>query len=178
MKRAIAVALALGLAVPAARGQSVWDVLTGKKREQQTQPVQQPTPVNEIAAKQAVDVASVDMQAARLFVAGLYDLSTRAFDNRRAAALFTQAQEAVTQAELQLGDLLSQAQGSAAAQLGRARQTLVSVQGDLLSLAERSEGSSSDAGRLKSLCQSIDSATHDLESAAKAMHVDTRLNAP
>ena len=185
MKNAIAVALALGFAVPAVHAQSVWDVLTGKKRDPQTLPAQQPgggvvgqAQANGTAAKQSVDIASVDLQAARLFVAGLYDLSTRTFDKHRAVALLNQAQEAVTQAELQLGDLTSLAQGSAADPLGRARQTMVDVQGDLRGLTGAINSGSPDANRIKSLYQSIDSASHDLESAAQAMNVDTKLNTP
>ena len=159
-------------------------MLTGKKKEQQTQPAQQQpsggvagqaqqaqqrAQASGTAAKQVADVASVDIQAAKLFVAGLYDLSTRPFDKHRAVTLFNQAQEAVTQAELQLGDLIGLAQGNAADPLGRARQTLVSVQGDLRGLAGSINGGSSDANRLKSLYQSIDSASRDLDAVTAIM---------
>ncbi len=131
-------------------------------------------------AKQAVDVAGIDMQAAKLFVTGIYDLSTRPnqFDKHRAIVLFNQAQEAVTQAELQLADLSRVAQPAPNGALQNARNTMVSAQGELRALAGALNAGGTDPNRIKALYQSIDSATHDLDSAARAMRVDTRLNSP
>ena len=66
--------------------------------------------------------------------------------------------------------------------LGRARTTLAQMQGQLRSLSVplRTGGGQDQAGQsiLKGVYKSLDSALHDLESAAREMGVDPKLRTP
>jgi hypothetical protein len=138
-------------------------------------------------AKKDVDVAGIHLQVARLYVTGLYRLADKptAWDREHGVALFNQAQNAVTDAERQLAELQGAAQGSwanANEPLARARKTLAQVQGQLRSLSVplRTGGGQDQAGQsiVGQMYKSIGSAQQDLESAAKAMGVDTKLRTP
>lgn len=209
MKTLIAAVVALGLATPAFADGNVWDVLTGKKKNDPQTPAQtQPQPPagqprgnrdiftgrnlptgqgvasnNADLAKKDVDVGGINIQAAKLYVTGLYDLSSRAnmYDRGHGTDLFNKAQDAITDAEKELADLAPMAQGAwakAADPLARVRSTLVNAQGHLRALAGAINANGNDVNRIRDLYKELDGAERDLNDAAKAMNVDTRLNTP
>ena len=91
-------------------------------------------------AKKDVDVAGIHLQVARLYLAGLHGLAgaPSTWDREHGVALFTQAQNALTDADRQLAELQGLAQSNwpeARDPLSRARDRLVRVQGQLRSLS-------------------------------------------
>ena len=142
---------------------------------------------NAAMAKKDVDVAGIHLQVAKLYVTGLYDLAggPSTWDREHGVALFNQAQNALTDAERQLGELQGLARNGwpkALEPLGRARTTLAQMQSQLRSLSVplRTGGGQDQAGQsiLKGVYKSLDSALHDLESAAREMGVDPKLRTP
>ena len=138
-------------------------------------------------AKKDVDVAGIHLQIARLYLAGLYGLAgaPSTWDREHGVALFTQAQNALTDADRQLAELQGLAQGNwpeARDPLTRARNTLVRAQGQLRSLSVplRTGGGQDQAGQsvIGQIYKSLDSSRDELDSAAKAMGVDTKLRTP
>ncbi len=138
-------------------------------------------------AKKDVDVAGIHLQVAKLYLTGLYGLagSPSTWDREHGVALFTQAQNALTDAERQLAELQGLAQRTwpdADQPLSRARNTLVRVQAQLRSLSVplRTSGGQDQAGQsaIKQMSKSLDSSRDELDSAAKAMGVDTKLRTP
>jgi hypothetical protein len=128
-------------------------------------------------AKKDVDVAGIHLQVAKLYLTGLYGLAgaPSTWDREHGVALFNQAQNALTDADRQLAELQGLAQGNwpeACDPLTRARNTLVRAQGQLRSLSVplRTGGGQ--------LYKSLDSSRDELDSAAKAMGVDTKLRTP
>jgi hypothetical protein len=202
MKTFFALVMTLGLAAPAFADGNVWDVLQGKKPapasptpappQQQNHDVwpgqhapqaSAATNASKEIAKRSVDVAGVELQVAKLYVTGLYDLSSRQnlYDQRHATALFNRAQDALTGAELQLQELAPLASANypkAGEPLGRARSTLVSAQGELRTLAGAINRNGNDVERIKSVFHQLDTAEHALNDTAGAMSVDSKLNAP
>src|SRR5712691_3653056 len=65
-------------------------------------------------AKKDVDVAGIHLQVARLYLAGLHGLAgaPSTWDREHGVALFTQAQNALTDADRQLAELQGLAQGN------------------------------------------------------------------
>lgn len=138
-------------------------------------------------AKKDVDVAGIHLQAAKLYLAGLYGLAgaPSTWDREHGVALFTHAQNALTDADRQLAELQGLAQGNwpgARDPLSRARSTLVRAQGQLrsLSVPMRTGGGQDQAGQsvIGQIYKSLDSSRNELESAARAMGVDTKLRTP
>jgi hypothetical protein len=189
MKTFFALVMTLGLAAPAFADGNVWDVLQGKKPapasptpappQQQNHDVwpgqhapqaSAATNASKEIAKRSVDVAGVELQVAKLYVTGLYDLSSRQnlYDQRHATALFNRAQDALTGANYP----------KAGEPLGRARSTLVSAQGELRTLAGAINRNGNDVERIKSVFHQLDTAEHALNDTAGAMSVDSKLNAP
>jgi hypothetical protein len=138
-------------------------------------------------AKKDVDVASIHLQVARLYLAGLYGLAgaPSTWDREHGVALFNQAQNALTDADRQLAELQGLAQGNwpqAGDPLSRARSTLVRAQGQLRSLSVplRTGGGQDQAGQsvIGQIYKSLDSSRDELNAAARAMGVDTKLRTP
>ena len=100
-------------------------------------------------------------------------------------APFTQARNALTDADRQLAELQGLAQGNwpqARDPLTRARNTLVRAQGQLRSLSVplRTGGGQDQAGQsvIGQIYKSLDSSRNELDSAARAMGVDPKLRTP
>ena len=138
-------------------------------------------------AKKDVDVAGIHLEAARLYLAGLYGLAgpSSSWDREHGVALFTQAQNALTDADRQLAELQGLAQRNwpdARDPLSRARNTLVRVQTQLRSLSVplRTGGGQDQAGKsvIGEVYKSLDSSRDELHSAARAMGVDPKLRTP
>jgi len=138
-------------------------------------------------AKKDVDVAGIHLQVARLYLAGLHGLAgaPSTWDREHGVALFTQAQNALTDAERQLAELQGLAQGNwpdARDPLTRARNTLVRAQGQLRSLSVplRTGGGQDQAGQsvIGEIYKSLDSSRDELSAAARAMGVDPKLRTP
>jgi hypothetical protein len=138
-------------------------------------------------AKKDVDVAGIHLQAARLYLAGLYGLAgpSSTWDREHGVQLFTQAQNALTDADRQLAELQGLAQRNwpdAGEPLSRARGTLVRVQTQLRSLSVplRTGGGQDKAGQsvIGEVYKTLDSSRDELNSAAKAMGVDPKLRTP
>jgi hypothetical protein len=138
-------------------------------------------------AKKDVDVAGIHLQVAKLYLAGLYGLAgaPTTWDREHGVALFTSAQNAVSDAERQLAELQGLAQRNwpgARDALTRARNTLVRAQGQLRSLSVplRTGGGQDQAGQsvIGQVYKALDASKNELESAAKAMGVDTKLRTP
>jgi exonuclease VII small subunit len=138
-------------------------------------------------ARKDVHVALIHLQVAKLYVTGLYDLAgtPTVWDKERGISLFTQAQNATADAERTVAELSGLAKGEwakAAEPLRRARGTLAHVQSQLRSLAVPVRGAGGQGKRgeeiLREIDKSLDSARSDLETAAKAMNVDTKLRKP
>jgi hypothetical protein len=151
------------------------------------------TPTEKVAAQAAgqakrdVDVAGIHLEAARLYLAGLFGLAgaPSTWDREHGVALFTQAQNALTDADRQLAELQGLAQRNwpdARDPLSRARNTLVRVQTQLRSLSVplRTGGGQDQAGQsvIREVYKSLDSSRDELSSAAKAMGVDPKLRTP
>jgi hypothetical protein len=137
-------------------------------------------------AKKAVDLANIHLQAARLYVVGLFHLSrkpTSSWDRAHSVSLFNAAENAITDADRSLAELSGMARGKwqkAAEPLAHARATLVQVQKELRSLSVPATGTGpADAQQVaRKVHQGLDSAGKDLESAAKTMGVDTKIKGP
>jgi hypothetical protein len=135
-------------------------------------------------ARKDIHVALIHLQVAKLYVAGLYDLAgtPTVWDKERGISLFTQAQNALGDAERTLAELSGLAKGEwakAAEPVHRARGTLARAQTQLRSLAVPVRGAGGQGQRgeeiLKEIDKSLDSVRSDLETAAKVMNVDTKL---
>ena len=138
-------------------------------------------------AKKDVDVAGIHLQVARLYLAGLYGLAgaPSTWNREHGVALFTQAQNALTDADRQLAELQGLALGNwpeARDPLSRARSTLVRAQGQLRSLSVplSTGGGQDQAGKsvIGQIYKSLDSSRDELNAAARAMGVDTKLRTP
>ena len=138
-------------------------------------------------AKKDVDVAGIHLQVAKLYLAGLSGLAgaPSTWDREHGVALFTHAQNALTDADGQLAELQGLAQRTwpqAREPLSRARGALVRAQGQLrsLSVPMRTGGGQDQAGQtvIGQITKTLDSSRDELESAAKAMGVDTKLRTP
>jgi len=162
--------------------------------EQQTGPSQKPQTPRDRAlaqaadqAKKDVDFAAIHLQAAKLYLTGLYGLDGRpsTWDREHGVALFTHAQDALTDVQRQLAEL----QGFAPTTwpdtrdpLAKVRKSLDRVQTQLRSLSVPLHPSATgqDAGQsaIKDMYKELDSAQGDLETAARAMGVDAKLRKP
>jgi len=138
-------------------------------------------------AKKDVDVAGIHLQVAKLYLAGLYGLAgaPSTWDREHGVALFTQAQNALTDADRQLAELQGLAQTNwpqARDPLSRARGTVVRAQSQLraLSVPSRTGGGQDQAGQsvIGQIYKSLDSSRDELNAAARAMGVDTKLRTP
>jgi len=138
-------------------------------------------------AKNDIDLADIHLQVARLYLAGLHGLggSPSDWDREHGVALFTQAQNALTDADRQLAELQGLAQRSwpdAREPLSKMRTSLVRAQTQLrsLSVPMRTGGGQDQAGRsvIREVYKSLDSSRDELDSAAKAMGVDSKLQKP
>jgi hypothetical protein len=144
-------------------------------------------PPNEELARNDVHATIVHLQVAKLYVQGLYDLAGRAtsFNRERGLSLFTQAQNALADAQRTLAELSGLAKGTwakAAEPVRSARNTLSRVDSQLRSLAVPKVGAAGQGPaaqtRIADIYKSLDSALKDVSSAAKAMNVDTKLRTP
>jgi len=137
-------------------------------------------------AKKAVDLANIHLQAARLYVVGLFHLSrkpTSAWDREHSVSLFNSAENAITDADRSLAELSGMARGSwqkAHDPLAHARATLVQAQKELRSLSVPATGTGPADGQqvARRVHQALDSAGKDLDSAGKTMGVDARIKGP
>jgi hypothetical protein len=138
-------------------------------------------------AKKDVDVAGIHLQVAKLYLAGMSGLAgpPTTWDREHGVALFTHAQNALTDADGQLAELQGLAQRTwpqAREPLSRARGALVRAQGQLrsLSVPMRTGGGQDQAGQtvIGQITKTLDSSRDELEAAAKAMGVDTKLRTP
>src|SRR5438552_4517523 len=138
-------------------------------------------------AKNDIDLADIHLQVARLYLVGLHGLggSPSTWDREHGVALFTQAQNALTDADRQLAELQGLAQRNwpdAREPLSKMRNSLVRAQTQLrsLSVPMRTGGGQDQAGQgvIREVYQSRDSARDELDSAAKAMGVDSKLRKP
>jgi len=138
-------------------------------------------------AKKDVDFASINLHAAKLYLTGLYGLDGRpsTWDREHGVALFTHAQDALSDAQKQLAEL----QGYAATTwpesrppLSRARNTLTGVEKRLRSLSvplhPSMEGQDAGQSAIKDMYDALDAAQDDLDKAAKAMGVNSKLKKP
>lgn len=193
----------LALAAPA-HAQSNWDVLNGKKTEPARpdgkpatglpgQPAKPdgkptagpvaPTPAASAVARRDFDVASIELQATRLYLTGIADLSadTATWDKQHSIELFNLAQTAVIGAENQFAHLSTLAKdnwAAAAEPVTRGRAGLVNVESQLRQVAQSlRQGQMNQAG-VKQVEQLLDSAEKDLQNAANAMKVDLKLRTP
>src|SRR5436853_7763001 len=102
--RSIVVSAALLAATPALAG-GIGDLIKGKKDQQQTQPAppntpgpraqpQAGAPAGADAAKIGIDVAVIELQATKLYLAGLADLAAKptTWERSHAVQLFNEAQ--------------------------------------------------------------------------------------
>jgi len=140
-----------------------------------------------VQAKNDIDLADIHLQVARLYLVGLHGLggSPSEWDREHGVALFTQAQNALTDADRQLAELQGLAQRNwpdARDPLSRMRGSLVRAQTQLrsLSVPMRTGGGQDQAGQsvIKQVYRSLESSRDELESAAKAMGVDAKLRTP
>ena len=138
-------------------------------------------------AKKDVDVAGIHLQVARLYLAGLYGLTgaPSTWDREHGVALFNQAQTALTDADRQIAELQGLAQSNwpgARDPLSRARTILAraQVQFRSLSVPLRTGGGQDQAGQgvIGQIYKSLDSSRDELNAAARAMGVDTKLRTP
>jgi len=138
-------------------------------------------------AKNDIDLADIHLQVARLYLVGLHGLggSPSTWDREHGVALFTQAQNALTDADRQLAELQGLAQTNwpdAREPLSRMRTSLVRAQTQLRSLSVplRTGGGQDQAGRsvIREVYKSLDSSRDELSSAAKTMGVDPKLQKP
>jgi len=138
-------------------------------------------------AKNDIDLAGIHLQVAQLYLAGLNGLggSPSTWDREHGVALFTQAQNSLTDADRQLAELQGLAQRNwpdAREPLSKMRNSLVRAQTQLrsLSVPMRTGGGQDQAGQsvIREVYKSLDSSRDELDSAAKAMGVDSKLQKP
>jgi hypothetical protein len=162
--------------------------------EQQSAPSQAPQTPRERAltqatdqAKKDVDFTAIHLQAAKLYLSGLYGLDGRpsTWDREHGVALFTHAQDALTDAQRQLAELQGFAQATwpdARDPLGKVRRSLDKVQTQLRSLSvplhPSAQGQGASQSTIKDMYKELDAAHGDLEAAARAMGVDAKLRKP
>ena len=183
----------LAIATPAAAG-GLGDILKGKKNPQQTTPAVPPgtppngapsTPAagNADKAKIGFDVTEIELQASKLYVAGLADLASKptTWEKDSSIHLFNQAQRTVIRAEQQLADLETMATGNwakAGDNIRRARSELVNTEQQLRNFSSSVRAGQYQAGdpaSIKALWGSIDRAQKEVEGAAGQMGVDFHL---
>ena len=137
-------------------------------------------------AKKAIDLAHIDLGAARLYVVGLFHLSRRpisAWDRAHSVTLFNSAENAMTDADRSLSELSGMARGKwekAAAPLTHARSTLAQALKDLrsLSVPTTPSGAADRQQIARKVHEELDSTRKDLDAAAKVMEVDTKIKEP
>jgi hypothetical protein len=138
-------------------------------------------------AKKDVDFASINLHAAKLYLTGLYGLDGRpsTWDREHGVALFTHAQDALSDVQRQVAELQGFAQTTwpeSRAPLTHLRRTLTAVETRLRSLSVPLHPSADapDAGQsaIKDMYDALDSAQGDLDKAAKAMGVNAKLRTP
>jgi hypothetical protein len=137
-------------------------------------------------AKKAIDLAHIDLGAARLYVVGLFHLSRRpisAWDRAHSVTLFNSAENAITDSDRSLSELSGMARGNwekAAAPLTHARATLMQALKDLrsLSVPTTPSGGADRQETARKVHRALDSAGKDLDAAAKTMGVDTKIKGP
>jgi len=138
-------------------------------------------------AKKDVDFANIHLQAAKLYLTGLYGLDGRpsTWDREHGVALFTHAQDALTDAQRQLAELQGFAKATwpdARDPLAKVKTSLDHVQARLRSLSvplhPDGSGQGADQSAIRDMYKEIDSAHGDLDRAARAMGVDAKLRKP
>ena len=139
-------------------------------------------------AKKDVDFAAIHLNAAKLYLTGLYGLDGRpsTWDREHGVALFTHAQDALSDVQRQIAELQGFARTTwpdSGPLLSRVRRTLAGVEKQLRSLSvpmHPSANAAPDAGQsaIKDMYDALDAAHGDLEKAAKAMGVDSKLKKP
>jgi hypothetical protein len=137
-------------------------------------------------AKKAIDLAHIDLGAARLYVVGLFHLSRKpisAWDRAHSVTLFNSAENAMTDSDRSLSELSGMARGKwekAAAPLTHARSTVAQALKDLRALSVPTTASAAvDRQQVaRKVHQELDSVRKDLDAAAKVMEVDTRIKEP
>ena len=138
-------------------------------------------------AKKDIDFAAIHVQAAKLYLTGLYGLEGRpsTWDREHGVALFTHAQDALTDAQRQLAELQGFAQTTwpdARDPLGKVRRSLDKVQTQLRSMSvplhPSAQAQDASQNTIKDMYKQLDAAHGDLENAARAMGVDAKLRKP
>lgn len=194
MRRAL-IAAALFAATPALAG-GIGDILRGKTPTQ-TQPkapgttpnpnnpnkTPAATAANTDLAKISVDVAIVEVQASKLYLAGLADLASRpgTWDKAHTIHLFNEAQRSLIRAEEQLGEMEQLATGqwaNAVDPIRKARSGLVTAEQQLRSFAEpvrAGQPQPTNSQSIKDVWNTLDRAQKEVESAAGTMGVPTKL---
>jgi len=137
-------------------------------------------------AKKAVDLAHIDMGAARLYVIGLFHLSRNpitAWDRSHSVTLFNSAENAITDSDRVLSELSGMARGKwqqAAPPLTHARSSVAQALKDLrsLSVPTTPSGAGDRQQVARKVHEELDSARKDLDTAAKVMGVDTKIKEP
>lgn len=137
-------------------------------------------------AKKAFDLANIDLQAARLYVVGLFHLSRKpisAWDRAHSVTLFNSAENAITDSDRSLAELSGMARGKwekGAAPLTHARATLAQTLKELrsLSVPATPSGGADRQEIARKVHRALDSAGKDLDAAAKVMGVDTKIKGP
>jgi hypothetical protein len=138
-------------------------------------------------AKKDVDFAAIGLNAAKLYLTGLYGLDGRpsSWDREHGVALFTHAQDALSDVQRQIAELQGFAQTTwpeSRAPLTSVRKKLDGVEKQLrsLSVPRHPSANAPDAGQsaIKDMYDALDSAQGDLDKAAKAMGVDAKLKKP
>lgn len=194
--RRLLIAAALFAATPA-MADGIGDILRGKT-SQTTQPKAPGTSPNQSnpnnknptataantdLAKISVDVAVVEVQASKLYLAGLADLASRpgTWDKAHTIHLFNEAQRSLIRAEQQLGEMEQLATGqwaNAADPIRKARSELVTAEHQLRGFAEpvrSGQAQPTNSQSIKDVWNSLDRAQKDVESAAGTMGVPTKL---
>ena len=141
------------------------------------------TTAQQDSAKMSLDVAEIELQASKLYLAGLADLAARptTWDRDHTVGLFNQAQRTVIRAEEHLGEMEKLATGSwanAGDALRRARASLVDTEQQLRAFSAPMKSGQLQAqgpASIKNLWNSIDKAQKELEGAASTMGVDFHL---
>ena len=145
-----------------------------------------PEATPEELAKKAIDLAHIDLGAARLYVIGLFHLSRKpitAWDRAHSVTLYNSAENAIADTDRSLSELSGMARGKwekAAAPLTHARSTLTQALKDLRSLSVPTTpvGAVDRQQVARKVHQALDSARKDVDAAAKVMGVDTKIKEP
>jgi len=145
-----------------------------------------PEATPEELAKKAIDLAHIDLGAARLYVIGLFHLSRKPitdWDRAHSVTLYNSAENAIADTDRSLSELSGMARGKwaqAAAPLTHARSTVAQALKDLRSLSVPTTpvGAVDRQQVARKVHGELDSERKDIDAAAKVMSVDTKIKEP